>query len=169
MDTMARMVGIGLLVVLLALAGCQTGQWSVAGGSNWKTSSVQVLYSPDPNGGLGVRVLSDSVIPEDTDRNVAVGPALEFSVSDVAALVAGRILPGDWLPLEGAPTKLYGTLALLWETDGGDLLFLPGTELRFLPGSRIQPYVRTEYLTPEGSADGLGNELLTTFGAVYRF
>ncbi|MFH0981832.1 MAG: hypothetical protein V2A79_09865 [Planctomycetota bacterium] len=158
------MVGAAVLL----LAGCQGGEWSVAAGSNYEVSELAALYSPDPNGGLGLMVMSDSAIPETTAENVAAGLIVQFRIGDLVAGALDRVLPGEWLPPVDAPVEAYGTLALLYEPDGEDFLFLPGTELRFRPGSAIQPYLRTEWLTPENSS-ALEDDLLTTFGVVYRF
>lgn len=158
-------IAMGLIVLL---AGCQTGEWAVSGGSNYETSQLAVMYSPDPNGGIGVRVMTDSVIPEDTESNVAVGPALEFALSDIALAVADHIVPGDWGSLQNAPVKVYGTLAFLWETRDADFLFLPGIRTEFLLKSPVHPYVAVERSTPEGSAEDLDEGVLTTFGAIYR-
>lgn len=156
------------VVFALTNSGCNSGTWSVAGGSNYETSHFDGLWSPDPNGGVGVRVMTDSVVAEETKENVAVGPCVNFSLGTVASSVLDGILPGQWSPLEGAPIEMYGTLALLWETDQKSLVFLPGTEFRLLPGRRVQPTVWVEYLMPEGDSQ-MEEGVETTFGATYRF
>jgi hypothetical protein len=83
----------------------------------------------------------------------------------VAQELVDRVLPGPWQPLAGAPAQLYGSLALLWEVEGGDLLFLPGLELRFFPGRRVQPAVWLEFLQPEGGSQ-VDQDFKAVFGVV---
>jgi len=156
------------LTAVLLLAGCQDGTWTASGGSDYRTSQLGLIYSPDPNGGAGLRTMSDSIVPEQTTENLAIGPAVEFQIGDVAADLADRVLPGSWVPLQGAPAKLYGTLALLWQTRDHGVIFLPGTEVRFFPDNHLQPYMRTEYVKPEGGS-AVDEGLLTTLGAAWQF
>jgi len=164
-----RMVTIVLAigVVLIALAGCG-GSMSLSAGSNYKTSGFAAMWSPDPNGGIGVRMVTDSLVPDETNDNIAVGPQINFYLNDLAGMAANTVLPGDWDPLQTAPVRVYGTLSFLWETDNGKFTFLPGTEFRLFPDRPIHPAIWLEYLMPEAGA-GLDEGLLTTFGAMWHF
>lgn len=163
-------MAIAMVAAVALLAGCtaQDRPWTVSAGSNYKTSTFTGLWSPDPNGGIGVRMTTDSLIPEGTRDNIAIGPAANFYLNDLAGAVLDTVLPGDWDPLKGAPVRVYGTLAFLWETDNHKFIFLPGTEFRLFPDRPIHPCVWVDYLMPQSGA-GVGEGLLTTFGVAWEF
>jgi hypothetical protein len=163
-----RMVLCGIVMIVgMVLAGC-SGQWAGSAASNYEVSELGLSWSPDPNGGVGVLAVTDSVIPDAGHRNIALGPALDFNLGSAAGMAVDAVTPGSWRPLADAPVELFGELALLWDLDDGSLLFLPGTSLRFLPDSPVRPIIRTQYLAPEGSASEQEN-LYVLFGAMYEF
>lgn len=165
-----KKVLVGLVLVgMLTLVGCQGGTWGVQGSSNYETSSFGALFSPDPNGGIGPRVITDSKIADSSDENVAAGLQIEFLIGDVAADLADRVIPGEWLPLEGSPAKLYGTMSFLFETKDEDFLFMPGVKTYITAHPNVRPFIAFEYMYPGGSTDNLEEGDLTTFGIEWRF
>lgn len=162
-----RWFGILVLSALL-LPGCQGGEWTVGGASDYETFQASVLYSPDPNGGVGLLAMTDSFVPEATENNVAAGPMVQFNLSDVVQQTLDRVIPGDWPDLSNAPTRLYGTLAILWEFENEDLIFIPGTKTVFFPQWRIHPTIWAEYVKPEGGAV-MEEDAKILFGAEGRF
>ena len=158
---------VAAVAMLIGGCGGEAGTWSLSAGSNYKTSGFTGLWSPDPNGGIGVRMVTDSIVPEDTEDNMAVGPCLNFYLGEAVGLALDTVLPGDWDPLKEAPVRIYGTMSFLWETDTGKFVFLPGTQFDLFPDRRIHPVVWLEYVMPESGA-GPDEGLLTTFGAVVR-
>lgn len=161
---MNRWIGaMWIATVCLLVAGC-SGTKSFSGGSNWKTSELTAVWSPDPNGGVGIRMMTDSLVPEGTKENIAVGPYIDFRLTQVTGKLLDGVLPGDWNPLLNAPFDVYGSMSLLWQMDGGKFLFAPATETRFFPNRMIQPFVRVEYIKPENGA-GIDEGVLPFFGA----
>ncbi|MCU0918204.1 MAG: hypothetical protein MUC88_27115, partial [Planctomycetes bacterium] len=75
-----NVLGMMALAVLLAVAGCGSGQedFTLSLGSDYETARLAGMYAPDPNGGVGVMVVTDSVIPRATSENFAVGPVVNF-------------------------------------------------------------------------------------------
>lgn len=161
------LVSVSLFALLMG--GCaENGKWSLAGGGDYETSHMRALFSPDPNGGVGIKVISDSVIPDETEVNVAVGPTVNFYVGDVIGSAADVVIPGAWNPLKDAPVRVYGTMSLLYETEQKTLLFTPGTEMHLMPEWQIHPIIWIDYVWTEGGSlteDGIR----TTFGAEYQF
>ena len=157
------------VVLALCIAGCsENGTWSIGGGGNYETSFARALYSPDPNGGIGLKVVSDNTIPEDTNVNVAVGPCLTFNVTELVGNSVNVVVPGQWEPLAKQPAKVYGTLSMLYETEQHTLLSTPGMEIHLMPDWKVHPMISLDYVWTEGGSltdDGLK----TMFGADYRF
>lgn len=161
---------VGILLGMVMCAGCtENGKWSVAGGGDYETSHVRALYSPDPNGGIGFKVVSDSVIPDNTEQiSVAMGPTATFYLGEAINTVADTIIPGAWNPISKAPARIYGTMSLLYETEQSKLLFTPGSEIHLMPNWAIHPIVWLDYIWTEGGSltqDGFR----ATFGVEYSF
>lgn len=146
-----------------------TSEWTASLAGDHETTLSSLLWSPDPNGGVGLAVLSNSYIPRPTEHNVAVGPHVQFYLGDLLNAALDRILPGSWSPLAAAPLRTYGTLSFFWTLDGGDFLFAPGTKTVFFPRWRIAPTLHTLWFRPEGSADSLEPDFKTLLGFDLRF
>ena len=112
--------------------------------------------------------LTDSYVPERTDDNVAVGPLVQFDLSDLIQRTADRVIPRDWPDLSQAPFRTYGTLALLWEFENEKTIFIPGTKTVFFPAWKIRPATWVEYLKPEGGSL-LDEDVKVLFGAEGQF
>jgi hypothetical protein len=141
----------------------------VAGlGSDYETSTISLAYAPDASGSIGARLTTDSLIEDGTRDNVAIGPAIDFNLTEYANKLADVVIPGPWQPLANAPFNIYGTLYLAWETQNKNLLFAPGLETRFLPTKRIQPTVLAEYLMPEERST-IQDGMRVTLGAKINF
>ncbi len=159
-----------LMACFLFFSGCNTGTWSVGGAADYETAMGTVAYAPDANGAAGLMVLTGAYIPDESDDNVAVGPYVEFNVGDVADAAVGRIVPADWWSgmFEGRPARLYGTMAILWETQGGGIIWAPGTKLSLLPNWIVQPTIWTTYLEP-GSGANVERDFKALAGFEYKF
>lgn len=159
---------IGLVLVLMLACWVHAGEWSVSLGSDYETAMLTAVFSPDPNGGIGVAVLTDSYIEDDTEENVAIGPYVQFCISDLTNAAFDRVLPGSW-SLANAPMKTYGTMAFLFETgEEHDFLFQVGTKTVFFPDWHVRPCVRSTYNKGEGGS-AVDEDFKTMLEFDYRF
>lgn len=144
---------------------------SVSLGSDYETFQAKFIYSPDPNGGVGLVVVGDSFVPKDSEsENIAIGPTLRFNLGDITSDVVNRLLPGSWAPLANAPVRMYGTLDFLWELDGGEFTFAPGAQFVFFPDWTVSPYVQLVYYKPSGDDnDAIQEDFKAILGGEYRF
>lgn len=161
-------------LVVLAVCCCWTAtsagaqNFSIDGAFDYETSQASVLYWPDPNGAVGVMVVSDSSIPGPDWENLAVGPKVEFLIDPALKALFGTILPWVNVP-ENLPVKFYGFGALTWETKGdNDMTGWIGTKACIFPDRRIQPTFIAEYVRPEGGS-AEQQELRALFGVTIRF
>lgn len=160
---------MAVAVVALACSMVQGQEWSLSLGSDYETVAFTAVFSPDPNGGIGIMAVTDSFIPEDTDDNVAIGPYVQFNLGDLVASVADRIIPGDWPSLENVPARLYGTLGFLWGVEGdNNFIFAPGTKTVFFPNWKIRPCLRNTYFKPEDDS-GVDEDFKTMLEFDYVF
>ncbi|MFH0981905.1 MAG: hypothetical protein V2A79_10230 [Planctomycetota bacterium] len=128
--------------------------FTIGGAFDYETAQLDALWWPDPNGGAGVMMMTDSLIAETTSENFAVGPCVEFSLTGLTDTLWDTILPGDWKPSDANLAEAFGKLAILHETeDGGGWVGIVAAGWRFLPGRTIRPTIWTEYLRPEGSSN----------------
>ena len=164
--TIEILITLIIAALIILLAGCENGTWSTSVTADHDTTEIGAMFSPDPNGGVGFKTMTNTVIAEDTWDNVAVGPAIEFRIDDIVNNTTDRVFPGNW-DLENVPIETFGTMALLWNFECEEILFLPGIETRFKVTPYITPILRVEYREVEGvwSEEGL----YTTFGARYEF
>lgn len=142
---------------------------SISLGSDYETFQAKLIYSPDPNGGIGVVVMGDSFVPQDsTWENLAIGPTLRFNLGDLAAGAVDRLLPGSWSSLSNAPMRVYGVLDFLWETDNGEFTFAPGTQFVFFPDWVVSPFVQLTYFKPVGDSN-VDEDFKAVLGGEYKF
>lgn len=160
---MKRMLFPMILSLLLLIGVAHAGKWTIGLGGDYETSEMFGLYSPDPNGGIGFMVMSDSWVPRDTWHNVAIGPFLEFKVTDLVVGAENRVIPGPFKPLSMSQADFYGNIGLLFPTDGGKSMFRTGLDTVFLPKWQVRPYMRTEYLHWDES------DIKLIFGVRYTF
>ncbi len=164
--TLGLAAACGLGVAQLA-AGAE-GKFSLSLGADYETVKPSFFYDPDPNGGIGLTALVGRVLPE-AGNTLALGPCVRFNIGDLAAAAADRVIPGPWPSLAGAPAKLYGTAAFLWEIKGGGFIFDPGTQLLLFPAwKHVHPAVWADYLKPYGNAD-VSEQFKVLLGAEYTF
>lgn len=157
-----------LMLCLLLCGLAHAGDWTAALTSDYETFQAKLIYSPDEFSGIGVIAITDSYIPDGTDDNVAVGPCVQFLVSDITNSALDRIIPGSW-SMENAPMKTYGTLAFLFQTEHErDFVFQVGTKTILFPEWRIRPCIETVYMKGEGGAL-IDEDFKTLFGFDYRF
>ena len=157
-----------LILCLLLCGFASAGEWTAALSSDYEMFRASVIYSPDANSGIGVIGVTDSYIPDGTDDNVAVGPYVQFLISDITSAALDRVIPGSW-SMEDAPLKTYGTLAFLFQTEHErDFVFQIGTKTIFFPEWRVRPCIETVYTKGEGGAL-VDEDFKTLFGFDYRF
>jgi hypothetical protein len=158
-----------MLLLSLVLCGvASAGEWTASVGSDYETFQLTALYSPDPNGGIGITAVTDSYIEDDTEENLAVGLFAQFYIGDIVGDVTDRVIPGSW-SLSNAPFKTYGTLAFLLETEEEhDFLFQVGTKTVLFPEWRIRPCITSIYSKGEGGSE-FDEDFKTLLGVDYRF
>lgn len=163
-----KTVVYAVILGILWMATAQASEFTLDGAFDYETTETSALFWPDPNGGVGVLVVSNSAIAEETEDNIAIGPKVEFLIDPILKGAFGTILPWVDIP-DNIPVKFYGFAALTWELDGEhSMAGRLGTKACLLPDRMIQPTFITEYVMPEGGA-AEEQELRALFGVTIRF
>ncbi|RPH81082.1 MAG: hypothetical protein EHM80_03430 [Nitrospiraceae bacterium] len=133
--------------------------FTVDGAFDYESATLALSWWPDPNGGLGLMAVTDSVIEDDTWSNIAVGPVVTFQLTKPLLAVLKTILPMVDVPND-VPAQLYGRFAGTWPLDrneegGHRATFYASTGVLLTEHRIIQPALWATYEKQEGEQQEL--------------